>query len=1809
MVCGIKFVNIFDQNEQNELKNYYNNYLYQYDYISEEEKKDIFLNYYEEDEDIIAKYNKYKEETESGEILEYEQWLEVSIISDEDINRKYKEMAEYIDDNNRYVEYYIYYQICKELGIEVNGKIYNFNEYLVQNLRDENIFKKVIDLKNDISNEIPRDDVGNDIVDYVPDEEGGISHKYEAGDVITEDVKQVAIWLRDGKSYGDGISDNIYEITPSMYPTLYDMAVKFLNECQQYEDFDNKLLEEDENAIQAKNTTNQEDIKVSVDTTDKDTAYLKIGPLSVSYVEGIYNGVTFGGISNMYLQGYNADGELVPVNLVEGKPYDIPVDYFLLGKEGEKSIVPDYFTPAIENKSYVDYSAQGYPRSGETFYIKIKDPNAELEDDNKIKTVRIKVEFEWMRAKATVCYLEGKYDKLETASCSHVSHCHGHTDSEGNSYSCGGCCFDCYYTYHIVETGPQQEAIDAWGTRYLYHHEIELTNPDEPPKLDISMELGGRVWQDDKSTKETIADGIYNENYQSSSEPSNENPMDIPLPNVKVTLYEYDEDTGESKVAKLMVPKDKSKIEEDARFYINPTITDDKGEYLFKGIDSTRKYYVIFEYNGQVYLPTEYLVYGKNGDSFQQYKSVQEAVDQGNYNTDNWANSSKGTELFSDDDVIGLSRDSYDKQFEEIGSNPKNYVSTNSLKIDEHLTVDGGKYYNESFTKIELMGYTLNSEGKYEYNASNQLMDGYKYTEDGLLTTEYSIGRVTQEIKEYIEKEKLYPDENAMNAIYKEIAGGDKTIWRKLQFIEDCKINAYTGSPLQKGAFDLYPAFDVFVISDEGRILDKKSETPIYPGQYHINLGLWRRQEFDAALRKDIYKATLKINDKTVIYNYDKRNENNADKEGTNSENGDDNNTYWDINLRMSDYEKYYSSSYNEDGKPGYYREIYETDYVFNNVSGFGDGHNGDPLEIYITYKITVRNQSQSIMTEIKEVVDFYDKDYTYKPNLSWVMYQEGDNTNTSVDKNSYYEMMDQEQEVINDENTSAITFIKNAKGAKVAKDAKVDLENSKYGTVTHSDIAKENGKYQDLYVRGLENKKLATGESAYIYLTFQVNKENNKVILDGGKYATSDTPKENLTEINGYKTYYADNTKLPNGVNKTSENIAGLLDRDSNPGNLEAKDLEGDKYEKNFEDDTDRAPSLRVLIDEDAVRNANGIVWEDERNKEVDDSIIGDGIRAEGEIGVKGVTVQLVEKCNNGTEYIWYETTTVDDGKYGFDKEHLGDGYIGYIPGDYVIRFYYGDKQETAMSGEYGGLNETAYNGQDFKSTLYQTGINQEEATDIDGRYKGYVDTKNQNESVKYNAENGTGKDKVDAFVYDIYASDDAKENYSDAKDIWSRRNTVINYSAENVTNHKAEVLASPYSGDSSLYEELIENTYMIAETGMIVVEFEYDRQETDGIKDTVNDSSNSSQDYIGSDNEQEDNRRNSRYTLNNIDFGLVERPKAQLEIDKSVANVKVTLANGSILFDINKAANNAIWKDHEEYSIDEGKKSNGMYKEYYGEDHRYAYRTVRNGIDDIVANTDKGLIQLTMDEELMHGATIQIEYTIKITNVGEIDYVDDDTKDFYYNGENSGITIVTTTTNQVIDYVQNNLQFANSAEGINDINTKYVAETNKENGWEFIDDSKLTGNTDVNIDLVNNRLAEKLPKFYTIIQTGNFAEKALVPDDGSDKEESTITKTLILTQMITPENESDDLTYDNMVEIVKTSNTVGRRMAYSVVGNQDPLANEPAEVDTSMAEKIVILPPFGEVRMYYILGAIIAILLIGGIVLIKKKVLKGKD
>ncbi len=1542
--------------------------------------------------------------------------------------------------------------------------------------------------------------------------------------------KQKAIWNLKGKKLHDGTDDQ-YEPedgdiiigdghSNNEGSSIYDQ------EAEDYADYDSSVRD---TGLNPEDKTNINYVYTKVNQDKKEYT---VGPFNMEYTQGIYGNIAFAGVSEMKVIGYNSEKEEVNSN--------IAIKKIILKDEATKiygnAVTPEYFEPSSELK--VDETTQVYPACGQDFQIVFDDPNANLSNDdtNRVVYISIKVKFKYMLANGQYTKLRGtkytvRYDHDHRYNYHMHSENHGRPDVEAGGIrsryedrECNGCKTTCF-----LEARQQQWLAAMDAIRSIYEQEINLGfDPDNPPgnppgnspdnPIGLKMDLGGHVWEDGVETKETKADGVSNTVGDN---------IDKPLKNVKVTLY-----TSDGEVATLLSNPNESGITDDQIMHrVNPTYTDTDGNYLFEGLDPMKKYYVQFEYNGQVYLPTEYL-----NTADKKYSSVQQIVNAGLYNSTEWQVTSKGTETVSD-------RNNYDKKFEEIGSYPENYQSSNSLGEI------GSK--NATFTQKDLMGYTLNREGKYE-QSTTQLIDGYLYDADGNETTTYKEGVISQKVRQYIQSNKEFPNTNAMKSIYNSIANDDKETWRKLQFIEDCKIVSYTQP--QGGNKDLYPVYTKFRINHKEaengnydmkvEVLDRVTYNPIYPGQFFVNQGLWRRQEFDAAIRKDVYRAVTKINNKTEMYTYDKRN---------------DGDQYWDINVRMSNYDEYYGIGYN--------REIYRTDYVYSSKDL---DHQEADLEIYVTYKITIRNQSQSIMTQIKEVVDYYDKDYTYRDDLSWVTYK------NTVSDEEYYNAMVAED----------VSKIANAESTQAESE-------SRYGSSTHSDITKT---YNAVYVKGLEEKKLATGESAYIYLTFQVNKQGGKVILDDAS-----SPKMNYAEINGYKTYYKDGTSLPNDVTKNSNNIAGLIDRDSNPGNLVQSDInDKDRHEKNFEDDTDRAKALRITIykdeheDKDAVRKVNGTVWEDKRTDKSGDSIIGNGIRDDKEeTKIAGVTVQLVEKTIDGKEYIWQETTTNKDGYYSFES---------YIPGDYVIRFYYGDKVATAKVNGKDGLNDTSYNGQDFKSTIYQKGITQSMYTDKSNRYPGYNRVLEQNGTGKY-VEIGKRVNDSYTYGYNIYAADSKPNNVSDAKDLWEvgnvlnqinnnnienekvihGRQSVINYSNEDVTNHKAEVLASPYetptynskkyttSEMDALINELISNTYMTAETGIIAVEFEYDRQKTDGLKNTEN---------SGIVKNMNKNQLNGNYTLANIDLGLTERPKAQLEIDKSIANLKVTLANNSVLFDVNKAGDNVIWKDHTEYNLASKKDSQGKYEEYYGKDgkNRYSYR---EKVNDLVNKSDKGLIQLTMDEELMHGATIEITYKVKVTNVGEVDYKG---QKYYYLGDSSGANVVTTMANQVVDYVANNLQFV--------ANQK----------WAVIQNTALipSQGADTATNLVNRRLDNQVKQYNNIIQTTDVLTKELRPGEATDE------KALVLTQLISTENKSDDLTYKNMVEIVKTSNTVGRRMAYSVVGNQDPTATDASEVDSSMAEKVIILPPFGDTHIFYILGAVIAIILIGGIAFIIRKVVK---
>ena len=1230
---------------------------------------------------------------------------------------------------------------------------------------------------------------------------------------------------------------------------------------------------------------------------------------------------------------------------------------------------------------------------------------------------------------------------------------------------------------------------------------IELNGRGEisiviPNQKDIKLiSIGGNVWEDAKTGKASLGDGIN----------STTNNVDKNLENIKVSLY-----TEDMKLAELMPADSVTNIYNR----INPTLTDANGNYKFEGVDESKKYYVVFEYDGQVYMPTEYLAKGISGDTIQNYNSVEEMLgeltnigtgrDNGNSgntggkntgtgtntgsgkntqtNTEwfeKWKANSKASEYETNTGRITIEgRQTFNNRFAEIGASPKNYISKNTLGISTYLVEEEGIYYNKSYTRLELMGYTLKktSKGVAYVQDKIQLVDGYKYNkygtldydDNGAITSEWSEGLISQKVKEFIVANGHYPNEAEKVRIYRSIVGdmNDNEAWNKLQFIEDCKMSALTKSPFNSG-IEYYPT-------------NKNATFGTDLLTNYVNLGLWRRQEFNAQLTKDVVEVTTTSNGNSLTTPF-----NSKEKALYNIKDymNDYTNAIKDNNGKINLAKQY------ADSQQGIYINRLNAQYYYNKYydrpikqSEYMGQRN---LEVEIKYRITVYNLSQSLETQITEVVDYYDDSLQL---------------------------------------TSAVV---NTNGKNISNDKSSAVSESIYGQVTEKSFPG----FNKVYIR-LQNKQLATGEGITIDLTYKVK----RMALQGFGGYINIGEKTNIAEINGYKTYYSANTSTPNrhgAIIGNNTTVAGLVDVNSTPGNLETIE-EITNGVINFEDDSDKTTATLTITDDptppdpdtppdpntpiDSTNIISGCVWEDAKTGKAS---LGNGIRDSGEKRIAGVKVALCtreDKINdqlstgekqvdwiqryNEKNYNKYtykvvkEETTDQNGEYSFKDVKKGDYYVlfGYGLDDATILTNNKENETNKILGKTGS-NTKSYNGQDYKSTIFQA-----------------------------NLENGE-YDLEEIKEYDKNLND---KYVSDAIDDWDRVKEVNEYSKIQ-TNHIAEVLASPtkvptYLGEQygsdlmgRLVDELTTNTWKIAKTPKIEV------------------------------TEVKGGER-----IPNVDLGLVERPITQLQITNNVENVKVTLSDGSIVFDATQTAEatkNVIWKSN---------------------------RIATKGITG-------GFIQLYLDEELMYGATIQITYKMQINEKND-DYVEYEGLEYYAKGRtNSGIK-VESKAKKLVCYIPNKMQFNKTQSGdwnsITDIN-------------EIIPAEEKDGEN-INNNLVNYRLKD------TISSQSNTISKI---EANNINNEYLNHNMLTISQLITKEGAQGG--YECKVEIVELENAVGRRMETSIVGNFNP-ANNPVENDEAKAEDVAVMPPFGIGQVfYYVLTVVIAGMLVVGIIFIKKKVL----
>lgn len=1440
------------------------------------------------------------------------------------------------------------------------------------------------------------------VVDYKEHQDVAYALAYATGDDAQEKI-QTVIWKSTLDASGG--SDEA-AITAS-----HSGSVKYVDdeglaeEAQAYK----KFYEEKEAAGGFKPTdgTNYDEVKVVVN--QEDDTYI-VGKYNVNYTKGIYKTadkvVKFGYITKIVAK--NQDGEELEI-----------VD--ILAADGTSIM------------SRTDYP---FPDSEEDFYIKFK-----YDGTGKTTSVGINVEFKYLdECQASMVKWTGKlyqwgYIKIYVEpSTPHKKNCTWHAavyDDDNNLVSSGYYSHEnCHYSsnthhnayYYELKKAPYGSELTTEAAQDLLTvepmgDEGKFAKPiwkdaslygDFGPTTNITMDFAGIVFLDIPGEKDTTkVNGIYDEGY------------DKLLPDVEVTLYEQD-----GTLATL------EQVEGEIR--TNPTLTDEKGHYEFKGLNAQKKYYVTYKINGQYLESTKYTA------------NVEE------YNSDNWNKSSMAS-------ILDADRTAYNTKFENINSAPANYTQINNIT-----------------------GFGL-TENK-TYNIYEQSYDKAQQEADDIETLQ---NKITEKIRNYISTNKKYPDDSAKTTIYQQVANENSNISEvknKIQYIVDIEVIAKTG---KDNTMEYYPVYDKFVIDNKALTIGSETYPAIYEGQRHINLGVIEREKFDLKIAKDIYQVKVTINNKEYTYKYNGRNQEAVE-----------------VELRGSDI-------------PAYERDIRESDIQYI------DYINNDEkkLRVYITYKLRITNQSDSFITGyVTALNDYYDADYTYLSSHIVRYNTEGIESDNTLNWNN-------------------------------------DTTNHK---LTTNDSA-------------LSSIPVGISEYFDVFNEFEVNTDALKRLL-----TENESTKENYAEIAGYKTYYTKQRKFDNDdiINEAGY-VAGLVDRDSRPGDFEVTDevkefvnySYTDEFKSKggeektalsltyFQDDADKAPGLKLILLE-IMRELNGNVWEDSTLSQIleDENIRrGDGVNNDNH-AIQGMKVELISMDEelasttypyNHTNYnrvsdIYnintkqFETAvtyTAADGSYQFK---------GYIPGDYLIRYTYGEGNTLTVDS-----NGKVYNGQDYKSTLYAE--------------ENHTIGNNENPNYWYNAEN---------------------DNKSDAHDNYSLRNT-INGKTATMNNHIATVLdyqTDSANADSSKLAELQENTEMFAETNKLILEVEFAKRESSYTQ-----------------NVQE-------YKVNNIDFGITERPRSELTLIKDVANIRIIANSGQTIFDAEDKTTNLSWL----------KPSTVPYSEQHG----YA--------------------QATMDENLLHGATIKILYNFTIKNTGEKDYVDENGNidiNFYNTGVATG-ELATTRASYIVDYIENNLKFNPDAQ---------LDNIDKDKGYnqfwtEITDKGELNSgdnNRLVNIDM------SILNAYTTIIKATDNSPllQELKPADKREADGESATTTLLLTKVLNTDSDStDNLTYNNAAEVVKTENKVGRRSynnkdrsdyttdsiadtVKSIPGNYDPTAvatvtdadlqgkDAPvAEPDTDLAETVSVLPPFGEEnKVPFILGTILAVIVLaGGIFLIKKKVIK---
>lgn len=283
--------------------------------------------------------------------------------------------------------------------------------------------------------------------------------------------------------------------------------------------------------------------------------------------------------------------------------------------------------------------------------------------------------------------------------------------------------------------------------------------------------------------------------------------------------------------------------------------------------------------------------------------------------------------------------------------------------------------------------------------------------------------------------------------------------------------------------------------------------------------------------------------------------------------------------------------------------------------------------------------------------------------------------------------------------------------------------------------------------------------------------------------------------------------------------------------------------------------------------------------------------------------------------------------------------------------------------------------------------------------------------------------------------------------------------------------------------------------------------------------------------------------YRIENVDFGIVERPRQDLALSKRVKTLKATLTGGTDIVNLTIDENGNITGDRNSVA-------------YMGP-----------SID------DNGFVKLELDNEVIQGCIIEVGYEIKATNQSELDYL---SEKFYKYGVVEGNVVVVEPI-AIIDYLDN----------------KWAFDSDKNPQWKIktVDELK----TLVAEQVYSN--TESTVGDKTILHTDSLKGQKLQPMQSSQVVLLNVAKTLATT---------DEIALDNETEIIELSKT-GGSMPQSIPGNYIPGKGHTETDDDMAETTIVTPNTGDNQNYLIpiVIGTIALIMLGVGVIIIKKRVL----